>query len=82
MTEEEAKGRWCPFAQVIHGSIGQDGSRHENGQTAYNRIVDGSAYSFSKAGGCIASACMAWRWTTKHSIDGAIGYCGLAGAPR
>ena len=36
---------------------------------------------------CIASACMAWRWTmtpeeAKGNVNGPRGYCGLAGVPE
>lgn len=50
MTEDEAKQRWCPFARKA--SLGTS-------REAVNRKRDGSPADHS---GCIASACMAWRW--------------------
>uniref|UniRef100_A0A6M3LSV1 Uncharacterized protein n=1 Tax=viral metagenome TaxID=1070528 RepID=A0A6M3LSV1_9ZZZZ len=67
MTEDEAKTKWCPQARVL-SDVGSYNAEYVAGRV-------------QPAASCIASACMAWRWTTKHSIDGAIGYCGLAGSP-
>jgi len=50
VTEEEAKQRWCPFARID--------------STAANRPNPGD--NFDPSAGwppCIASACMAWRWS-------------------
>lgn len=93
MTEEDAKGRWCPFVRLVHGSIGTQSTSHRDGQPAYNRLVDEAKYSFPKAGGCLGSACMAWRWVPSNHMrgvpnrDGEVefvsvrehGFCGLAG---
>ena len=54
MTEEEAKGKWCPKARVVHENA--DGAMF----TAGNAFGDGCR---SAATMCIGSACMAWRWT-------------------
>jgi hypothetical protein len=51
MTEEEAKGKWCPMAKVA--SIDGDG---------VNRRHDGAP---NRGAICIASSCMAWRWDSK-----------------
>lgn len=87
MTEEEAKGKWCPFARMITGTIDEKGrSEHPSNATAYNRIVDGGRWSFSAGGGCIGSACMAWRKNRdpdriRAGISEYGGHCGLAGEP-
>ncbi len=66
-TEFEAREKWCPFAQTDTEYGG-----------SYNRDFKGQ---LSKLCLCIASDCMAWRWTEfdiAHS-DKKRGYCGLAG---
>jgi len=30
---------------------------------------------------CVASTCMAWRWSKNHVIEVKKGFCGLAGTP-
>lgn len=54
MTEDEARKRWCPFARV------------EAATSAINRLdraaTDRVVWHFACA--CIASDCMAWRWTS------------------
>jgi hypothetical protein len=65
MTEDEARGKWCPQVQVV---IGPNNSTWQN-QAITNRVEfveSGPAQAF-----CLASACMMWRW------DGGRGYCGL-----
>lgn len=68
MTEAEAKTKWCPFAssRVLSyrsevGNVTIVGTDNENRRGNIN---------------CLASSCMAWRYT---SFDG--GHCGLAGKP-
>jgi hypothetical protein len=69
MTEDDAKGRWCPFARIVNGTFAEDNSTsHDSMQAPYNRIVEGARYGFPKAGGCIASACMAWRTVPAKSL--------------
>jgi hypothetical protein len=85
MTEEEARGKWCPF---VRQSNGPDGS--------WNRTLHESAsLTEPRTYGCIASECMAWRWEDGviPGTDGkfyfgdetaqrpARGYCGLSGKP-
>lgn len=64
MTEQEAKGKWCPFVRAVNGKI-DPGSRSEHAtvQPAFNRVVDGESgrWAFPKPAGCIGSDCMAWR---------------------
>lgn len=74
MTEDEARRKWCPFARVpdggnVPGAVTAT-NRHAGRKTGADgkpRILRGNAM-------CIASECMAWRWT---SVQG--GICGLAG---
>ena len=73
MTEEEARGRWCPFAnsrfpRVWKGYV-------EAGDAL---VVTKHKMSFAELSSCIASSCMAWRSSGGLSGDG---YCGLAGKP-
>lgn len=56
MTEEEAKGKWCPFARV--SEIGERGGAYTH---APNRNLSEPREA---ASWCLASQCMAWRWTT------------------
>lgn len=98
MTEDEAKTKWCPHARVVcyddeappeyippanRAAISEAGHRRINNNPETSR--------------CIASACMAWRWTfsprqAEHAAKDAPmahskspfvarGYCGLAGSP-
>lgn len=82
MTEDEAKTKWCPFARHANGS----------GGVGVNRVNWDREYPYAN---CIASACMAWRWSsapiqvigndatgalTREDLPGG-GYCGLAGRP-
>jgi len=93
MTEEQAKEKWCPFGRVIgaHADAGNIQRLH----TGYNRLWrrDSQEMEPAKASACIASRCMAWRWTEEKpilDIDLATsdvekgertGYCGLASKP-
>lgn len=66
MTEEEdAKTKWCPFSRVMMWEP------QEGQNPAVNRnLADVN---------CIASGCMAWRWTHKFGDDSTLhGGCGLA----
>jgi len=88
MTEDEAKTKWCPFARVVgarNGAVLLE-------QSAYNRSYEiGPDDTLLWKSPCVASECMAWRWTHPgfdHDIVGnpiepqpAEGYCGLAGKP-
>lgn len=81
LTEDEARKKWCPE------------SLRTNGKVAINRAAHGSAADEPR---CIASQCMAWRWTRGNlyrrvdptenngtdflQITGT-GYCGKAGRP-
>ncbi len=66
MTEDEAKKKWCPFVRlVVADATGADPS-----SVAANRVgVRGTReVKLPDAACCIASACMAWRWSeTKRS---------------
>lgn len=83
MTEDEARKRWCPFAQVpvrIAGTvISANRARTEDDGLDHGPL-------------CIASNCMAWRWSYSPESQKADeefdyksgpckGFCGLAGKP-
>ena len=72
MTEEEAKSKWCPFAQVLLGEETDDHKIAPANLDSFNRLHSKNRGTIGVSL-CLASACMAWR-------DG--GYCGLAGKPR
>ena len=95
MTEEEAKGKWCPHVRDADENLG-----------TWNRLFEGDGIIHERSQ-CIGSKCMAWRKTEtyyfkpkgepaqivnlKPSGDGCeyfemaelnhYGYCGLAGKP-
>lgn len=96
MTEDEAKTKWCPFVRIARLEPLPDQSDvyvHVGGVNTdalgRNRIPRSCL--------CIASACMAWRWTAaqgirveRYELDGSVsdvtptnghGFCGLAGKP-
>lgn len=69
MTEEEAKGKWCPMARAA-SSIGYfPVNRMEAKLTEDGSVADPDCM-------CLASGCMMWRWHGPH--DEKRGYCGLA----
>lgn len=74
MTEAEAKTKWCPFVRILVDS--------EHWQT--NRPTVRMDESSMPVDYCIASNCMAWRWSRQKNIGPGIssmGYCGLASRP-
>ena len=83
-TESEAKKRWCPESRVLAsdsvGNVTGDAPcGYNRGMSTPNLIVGGST--------CMASQCMAWRWTKAEKQDpvtghySRLGYCGKAGKP-
>jgi len=62
MTEEEAKGKWCPFARV--SEVGEAGGAYTHSP---NRNL---SPDLSGAAVCITSQCMSWRWWDGLSDDG------------
>lgn len=79
MNEDQAKLRWCPFALTAVSDMKAP---------ARNRHPDGTYLGCT----CIASECMAWRWSMSpksvaevnaRGNAGAVasGYCGLGGKP-
>ena len=58
LTEEDAKGKWCPFTRYLAIFRGNDGRRETAG--SYNRGAEDSALGNAC---CLASQCMAWRST-------------------
>lgn len=55
MTQDEAKTKWCPFAKRTTGKLSSYSVREPSGEEIH---MDLRAY-----GECLASACMAWRWS-------------------
>lgn len=88
-TEEQAEGMWCPFAR----EIAFDGNETGVAAASCNRPFNPSIPITATASHCIASRCMAWRWSPVqmyHLPDGTMtsspteggmevdtGYCGL-----
>ena len=75
MTEEEARKRWCPFVRYATRDDGGDYPERAH-------VVTGNRFLHKPGPGltnCIASGCMAWRWTGFPAER--LGYCGLAGKP-
>lgn len=68
MTEDEAKTKWCPFVQFSVGQVSDKPLWLSNRNDPDTTKVT-----------CIASACMAWRYSDKGFVDKADwqGYCGL-----
>jgi hypothetical protein len=56
MTEDEAKTKWCPFARVGSGASGL-GSMNRDALPADDPKL------ITRNTRCLASACMAWRWS-------------------
>lgn len=94
MTEDEAKTKWCPFARTAYIAINKD-TGQAIAAISVNRGLD---LQPSERACCIASACMAWRWTDQYTdtrtgttatlgsyppgVLDGTGFCGLAGAPQ
>jgi hypothetical protein len=78
LTEEEAKGKWCPHARVIFNHRDEEKMR-THAATSYNRSSDPMPLS-----NCIGSGCMAWKWIDSEYLaeaDPAVerrGRCGIA----
>lgn len=84
-TEDEARKRVCPYLPSDY-EISERWGEHGQGEKQRNVI------RFAR---CIASDCMAWRWTGETTEMGEmtdeqhqawlarrLGYCGLAGDPQ
>ncbi len=74
LTEEQARTKWCPFAQVEYDKFPVN--------RLYSEPNPGACH-------CNASDCMAWRWFVEtEQTEGSTstvperGYCGLAGRPE
>ena len=73
LTQEQAKGRWCPLARVLWTSLG---TMEDDGVAgaSYNRTIPDDSL-------CIASGCMAWRPVERPGSDVEVGFCGAFGKP-
>lgn len=81
MTEEQARSKWCPMNRA---SAGDGESNIDNRPVEHVKGDDGGwrlTGLFHQSARCIASDCMAWRWSADaREIEGrALGACGLAG---
>lgn len=56
MTEEEAEGKWCPFAMA-------PASYHNEVHHMNNREYSGHGRGNCR---CLASACMVWQWEENY----------------
>lgn len=75
-SEDEARRLWCPFVRRAVVIQGVTGAERVGGATANRNDVD------EPYGHCVASKCMAWRWTlatTYREEATPKGFCGLAG---
>ena len=89
MTEEEAKGKWCPFARVSEYIPEREAS--EDGAVGhvmgFNRVQGckpngEEATIIPGAAQCIGSGCMAWKddgdvWSEVHDKYITMGRCGM-----
>ena len=78
ITEEEARTKWCPFVREMSvaadkGKVMALGNRYVS-ETKVSKVRD--RFSNPPGARCIASDCMAWRWSSNDR-----GWCGLAGEP-
>ncbi len=65
MTEEEAKTKWCPMANVTVQS-----TEGKKGWPLGNRVrPDGNPANIGECFRCIGSACMMWRQGIKRNPD-------------
>ena len=71
VTEQEARGMWCPMARV---DVGGEGVASVN-RRERRRQKPEQTWERSNAA-CWGAHCMAWRETTPGSGKG---FCGLAG---
>lgn len=73
MTQEEARGKWCPFSRVADDHDEVSFNRWQREDPEDPLIVVSTC--------CIGAQCMAWRWWKHPAGNTGDGYCGLAGKP-
>lgn len=63
LTEEEARTKWCPMANVYvrYQTTGATGNR--------NLSTDRDTQGWDRHAKCIGSACMMWRQGQKRNLD-------------
>lgn len=73
MTEDRAKEKWCPFSRVALDEGMAANRTASMGRGGYADIAEETR--------CLASGCMAWRWSTIVARAPILseGHCGLAG---
>lgn len=80
MTEAGAEQRWCPFAssRVVTFKNQKQGTTQVTFEP--EEVIDRFPSTT-----CVASQCMAWRWSVRVTSPGAEHlserFCGLAGKP-
>ena len=82
MTEEEARGKWCPSARVVGGvihTVGDYQYRVSGSDSSFNRIAFPAATTTPPGSNCLGSACAAWEWFDGPEVDAATrrGYCAM-----
>jgi hypothetical protein len=88
MTEDEAKTKWCPQARCAAENV----RGHLLDAAGFNRMNHDAGWT-SAGSRCIASDCMAWRWSPRYgtnpenpaeamTLPPTDGYCGLSGVPH
>lgn len=83
LTEEEARKKWCPMTRALSGEKSAEGETLANIRSRPANMINVSNGPNGQIniGVCIASACMAWRWSVTPSgmLDRGRGYCGAFG---
>jgi len=83
VTEKEASGRRCPYSFAACEGVGMGAAMARPGKKV--EVTEGVSLAVMDAPAmCIASQCMAWRWS--HQDAGpqaeATGFCGAFGLPK
>lgn len=82
MTEQEAKGKWCPMYRETP-YVGSDGMTYSK---------ENRRFPYDDTSRCLASSCMMWQWNSYHGETSGTksiafptvemgGFCGLGGKP-
>lgn len=75
MTEDEAKTKWChAYRESGEDANNRPVAYEQSPETGRTTAVRGSIHVAAR---CIASNCMAWRWSVGRNT----GFCGIAGQP-
>jgi hypothetical protein len=71
LTEDEAKGKWCPFYRVATSGGDMDTYEMDNRPPDYEENGEGWSPTgqVRAEARCLGPACMAWRWGQKPNPD-------------